>query len=110
MQQVAHHLELLAELALAHLQRDHDVVHVALGVGLQPGAQIVADADVVHHQPARLVLEDPVDPRDGLEQAVIAHRLVDVERVEHRRVEAGQPHVFDDDDAQRVVGVLEVLL
>jgi hypothetical protein len=35
-------------------------------------------------------LSSPVDPADGLEEAVVAHLLVDVEVGGRRRVEAGQ--------------------
>ena len=71
----------------------------ALGVGRQRLLQLVGEAEVVDHQPAGLVLEHAVHPGDGLHQAVPAHRLVDVHRVQARRVEAGQPHVAHDHDA-----------
>ncbi len=64
------------------------------------------DADVVDDQPAGLVAEGAVDPGDGLHQPGALHRLVDVHRVHRRRVEAGEPHVADDDDLQRIVRVL----
>jgi hypothetical protein len=44
--------------------------------------ELVCDAQVVHHQPARLVLEDAVHPGDGLHQPVPPHRLVDVHGVQ----------------------------
>ena len=81
----------------------------ALGVGRQRLLQLVGQAEVVHHQPAGLVLEDPVHPRDGLHQPVPAHRLVHVHRVQARRVEAGQPHVAHDHDLERVLRVAEPL-
>ncbi len=68
----------------------------ALGVGGQRLLQLVGQAQVVHHQPAGLVLEHAVDARDRLHQPVAAHRLVDVHRVQARRVEAGEPHVAHD--------------
>ncbi len=77
----------------------------ALGVGRQRLLQLVGEAEVVDDQPARLVLEDAVHAGDGLHQAVAAHRLVDVHRVQARRVEAGQPHVAHDHDLERVVRV-----
>ena len=73
-------------------------------------AQFVADADVVHHQSVRLVAEDPVHARDGLDDRVAAHRLVDVERVQARDVRPGEPHVDDDDELERVVGIDHALL
>jgi hypothetical protein len=39
---------------------------------------------------------------------VVAHRLVHIQRVQTRGVEAGQPHVADDDDANAAVRVLEL--
>jgi hypothetical protein len=38
---------------------------------------------------------------------VAAHRFVGVHRVEAGSIEAGQPHVWDDDDAERVFSVFE---
>ena len=79
----------------------------ALGVDGERGLQLVREAEVVHDQPARLVLEDAVHPRDRLHEAVPAHRLVHVHRVQAGRVEARQPHVADEHDLERVVRVLE---
>ena len=81
----------------------------ALGVGRQRLLQLVGEAEVVDDQPAGLVLEHAVHPRDRLHQPVPAHRLVDVHRVQARRVEAGQPHVAHDHDLERVVRVVEPL-
>jgi hypothetical protein len=69
--------------------------------------QVGCDTKIVHNQPAWLVAEHPVHPRDGLHQPVPLHRLVDVHRVQRRHVEAGQPHVAHDDQLQRVVRVFE---
>src|SRR3984957_4298221 len=38
--------------------------------------QLVADADKIHHESARLVAENPVYARDGLHERVALHRLV----------------------------------
>ena len=75
----------------------------ALGVGGQRLLQLVGKAEVIDDQAAGLVLEDAVHAGDGLHQAVAAHRLVHVHRVQAGRVEAGEPHVADDDDLERVV-------
>ena len=58
--------------------------------------QLVGEAEVVDDQAARLVAEHAVHAGDRLHQPVAAHRLVDVHRVQARRVEAGQPHVAHD--------------
>ncbi len=81
----------------------------ALGVGGERLLQLVGEAQVVHHQPAGLVPEHAVHAGDGLHQPVAAHRLVDVHRVQARRVEAGEPHVAHDHDLERVVRVAEAL-
>ena len=75
----------------------------ALGVRGQGVLELVGQAQVIHHQPAGLVAEDAVDAGDGLHQPVALHRLVGVHGVQARRVEAGQPHVAHDDDAERVL-------
>ena len=76
-------------------------------VGGQGMFQLVGEAEIIHHQAAWFVAEDPVHPRDGLHQPVAAHRLVGIHRVQARRVEAGQPHVAHDHDAERVLAVFE---
>ena len=81
----------------------------ALGVGGQRLLQLVGQPQVIDHQPARLVAEHAVDAGDGLHQPVAPHRLVQVHRVQAGGVEPGEPHVADDHDLERVVGVLEPL-
>ena len=78
-----------------------------VGVGAQRVLQLGGDADVIDHQPARLVLEDAVHAGDGLHEVVAVHRLVHIHRVAAGRVEAGEPHVAHDHDLERVVRVLE---
>jgi hypothetical protein len=68
------------------------------------------DVGVIDDHAAVLAGEDPVGAGDGLHQRVVAHRLVEIHRRAARRVEAGQPHGADEDQAQRVVGVLELLV
>ena len=81
----------------------------ALGVRGEGLLQLIREPEVVDHQAAGLVLEHAVDARDRLHQAVAAHLLVDVHRVQARGVEARQPHVAHEDDLQRVAGVAEAL-
>ena len=78
----------------------------ALGVG-RKAAQLVGQSEVIHHQAAWLIPEDTIDARDGLHQPVPTHGLVDVHGVQAGRVEAGQPHVADDDHWKPVVGSLK---
>ena len=84
-------------------------VAAALRVRREGLLELVRESEVVDHQAAGLVLEHAIDAGDRLHQAVAAHRLVDVHRVEARRVEPGQPHVAHEDDLQRVVRVAEAL-
>jgi hypothetical protein len=66
--------------------------------------QLVEDADEIQHEAVglhhllRLVLVGTVHPRDGLQQGVVAHRLVEIHGVEHGRVEAGEQLLGDDED------------
>ena len=50
----------------------------------------------------RAFFEDAIDPGNGLHQAMSAHRLVDVERVQAGHIKARQPHIAHDDKLQRV--------
>jgi hypothetical protein len=81
----------------------------ALGVGGERLLELIGEAEVIHHQAAGLVAEDAVHAGDGLHEAVALHRLVGIHRVQAGRVEAGQPHVAHDHDAERVLGVLEAV-
>ena len=80
---------------------------MGVGVGLERGFEVVGDADVVHHEAAGFVLKHAVHAGDGLHEVVALHRLIDIHRVAARGVEAGQPHVAHDHEAQRVGRVLE---
>ncbi len=106
-------LHLLVEADLENVQTLDHSVHV-LRVEGQRLLQLVEDAHKVEHEPrwlpaAVLVLVGPVHPRDGLQQHVVAHRLVEVHAVEDRGVEAGQQLLGDDQDAGFLVGFAEPL-
>ena len=107
-QQLAEDLDLLLQQRERLVDRGADLLPgpVPVGVVGERGLQRLGDADVVDDQPAGLVAEGAVDPGDGLHQPGAAHRLVDVHGVHRRGVEAGQPHVPDDHQLQRVVRVL----
>ena len=82
----------------------------ALLVELQRLGHVVKDADVVHDQAVRLLVAiGAVGAADGLQQGVVLHRLVEVHRLQDRRVEAGQQLGGDDQELQRVVGVAEAV-
>ncbi len=70
--------------------------------------EVAEDADVVDDQPASLSGAYAVRARDRLHQRVVLHRLVEVDGRARRHVEAGDPHGADEDQAQRIVGVLEL--
>ena len=111
-EQLAADLVVLLKECQGLLDRSADLLPVSVTIGVvgQGGTQALGDADVVHDQAARLVPERPVHPGDRLHQPCTTHRLVDVHRVQRRRVEAREPHVPDDHELQRVVGVLGPLL
>ena len=81
----------------------------ALGVGGERVLQLIGEAEIIDDQAAGLVAENAVHAGDGLHEAVAAHRLVGIHRVQARGVEAGQPHVAHDDDAERVFAVFEAV-
>ena len=72
-------------------------------VELQRLLQFAQHADEIDDQPDPLLHALPVDigpvhARDGLQQHVVAHRLVEIHAVEDRRVVAGEQLVGDDED------------
>ena len=77
----------------------------AFGVGGERDFEVLRQAEIVHHQAAGLVFEDAVDAGYRLHQAVSAHGLVNVHGVQAWGVESGQPHIADNGNLERVVGV-----
>ena len=71
--------------------------------------QLIGEAEVIDDESAGLVPENTVHAGDGLHEAVALHRFVGIHRVEAGRVEAGQPHVAHDHDAEGVFAILESL-
>ena len=78
-------------------------------VGRQRFPQGFGHTEIVHHQAAGLIPEDPVDPGNGLHQGVAFHGLIQVHGVQRGDIEAGQPHIAHNDHSQRVIRVLEAL-
>ena len=82
----------------------------ALLVELKRLRDIVEHAEVVDDQAVRLRLAvGPVRAADRLQQRVVAQRLVEIHRLEDRRVEAGEQLRGDDQDLQRVGRVAEAI-
>ena len=77
--------------------------------------EFVEDAHEIQNEPMglhhllRLVLVGAVHPGDGLQQRVIAHRLVEIHGVKHGRVEAGEQFLGDDEDLRHLVELAEAL-
>ena len=101
---------------LVFLQHDRDCLRgvdariafaATLGVHRERMFQLIGQAEVIDDQAAGLVAEDAVHAGDGLHEPVAAHRLVDIHCAERWRVEAGQPHVADDDDVERIFRIFE---
>ena len=106
MEHAAHDLVLLQHHGDSLFLVDAGVLLIVARILSKGRFQVLGNADVVHDQPGRLVAEHPVHSRDRLHEPVPPHGLVDVHRVHTRRVEAGQPHVPDDHQLERVVGIL----
>ena len=67
-----------------------DLLHAFL-VELQRLGHVVEDAEVVHDQAVGLLLAvGAVRAADRLQQGVVPQRLVEIHRLQDRRVEAGQ--------------------
>ncbi|OPZ75897.1 MAG: hypothetical protein BWY79_01891 [Actinobacteria bacterium ADurb.Bin444] len=79
----------------------------ALGVGCKCFFQFCRQSQVVDHEAAGFVLEDPVDPGDGLHETVAPHGFVNIHSMETGSIEAGQPHVADDDHFEGIGRVSE---
>ena len=79
------------------------------GVLLHRRFQLVANANIVHHQAALLVFKHPVHAGNGLHQVVALHGLVYVQCVHAGRIKSSEPHVAHDHQAQWVSGVFKAL-
>ena len=106
MEHVAHDLVLLQQHGDGLGLVDARVFLVVAGILAEGRFQVLGDADVVHDQPGGLVAEHPVHAGDRLHEPMPPHRLVDVHRVHARRVEAGQPHVPNDHQLERILWIL----
>lgn len=81
----------------------------AVGVHGQSLLEFVSDAKIIDHQPAGLVSENAIHTRDRLHERMAAHGLVNVHRVQRRYVKAGEPHVTNYDDLQRILRFFKAL-
>ena len=99
--------------ALEPRQLVHDRLQRPLDVGggedRQGVVQLGGDAPVVDHQSVVLVVGAAVHAGDRLEEAVLPQRRVEVHDLLDRGVEAGEQHVADDQDRERVTALLEAL-
>ena len=82
----------------------------ALGVGRKRALEPAGETEIVDDKAARLVAEHAVDSGNRLHEPVAAHGLVGIEGVQARRIEAGEPHVAHQHDAEGIAGVTEALL
>jgi hypothetical protein len=79
-------------------------------VELQRLGHVVEHAEVVDDEAVRLLVAvGAVGAADGLQQRVVAQRLVQVHRLQDRRVEARQQLGRDDEQLERVVGIAEAI-
>ena len=114
--EVGRHLRL--HLRPEELLQQPDVFHDGVDLVAVEGEgllQLVEDAHEIQneavrlHHLRRLVFIGTVHPRDGLEQRVVAHRLVQIHRVEDRRIEAGEQLFGNDEDFRRLLQFREIL-
>ncbi len=89
---------------------DRALVVLASAVDRQRLLQRGKHVGVVHDDTTVLAGEHAIGPGYGLHQRVVAHRLVQIHRRATGCVEAGQPHGADEDQAQGVFGILELLV
>ena len=82
----------------------------ALGVIGDGFLQLLRNTEVVNDESPGFVLEDPVDPRNGLHQPMSLHRLIDIHRVQTGNIETSQPHVTNNDDLEWVFRLLKAIL
>ena len=67
---------------------------------------VIEDAEVIHDETVGFFIAvGAVGARDGLQQGVVAHGLVEIHGLQDGRVETCQQFGGDDDDLQRVVRV-----
>ena len=92
------------QLLIGEAQGVDDLLLLALVVGVDRFLEMVANADIVHHE--ALVLgfaAHAVHTGDGLQQVMGNHDLVQIHHLLDRRIEAGKQHVVDNEDPQVAV-------
>ena len=83
---------------------------VAHGVLRERLGEVVDERGEGDEQPVGLAAEGAVDAGEGLHEQGALERAVEVERVQRRRVEAGEHHVLHDDELELVIHVAQPAL
>ena len=80
------------------------------GVKIQRFGNVIEYTEIIHNQAVCLVRSvSAVRARDGLQQSVLAHRFIQIQSLEDRRVKTGQELGRDDKDFQRMLRVSKII-
>ena len=96
------------QIGLQAIEVGDDVLHRFL-VEVQRARHVVEDADVVHDQAVGLAGKRSVGAADRLQQVVFLHRLVEIHRLQDRRVETREQARGDDEELERIERVAEAI-
>ena len=69
---------------------------------------LLFNANVVHYQTFLFAFKGAVHARDGLDQVVAGDGFVDIDGVEKRYIKTGEPHVYDNGNAEVAFGFFEL--
>ena len=81
-----------------------------MGIIGQRFAQRVHDADVIHDQAVAFAVCDAIGSRNRLHQGVRLQHLIQIKAGKGLHVEACQPHGADENHAERMIAVFEILI
>ena len=84
-------------------------VIIRRGIVRQSLLHVLEHIHVIHDDATRLARIYSVGTSDGLHQRMPLHRFVEIERGERWHVKTREPHGTDEDQAQRVILILEAV-
>ena len=83
---------------------------ISLGELLQCLVHTGLDTNVIHYQSLLLALVFAVYSGDGLDQAVLLNRLINVDGVQAGHIKAGEPHIHHNGDLEVGFFIFELLI
>ena len=80
------------------------------GIHRQCLVHLALDADIVHHQAFAFSFQLAVNTGYGLDKVMFLQRLIDIDSVQFRDVETGEPHIDHNSDFEIRLCIFELFI